>query len=52
MTPDIGRAGSINTGGNMSLPIKLRQFCAVLCMPGFSLTASAVFAQSGNGKPP
>ena len=36
----------------MPFTLKLRQFCAVLCMAGFSLTATAAFAQSGNGKPP
>jgi hypothetical protein len=36
----------------MPLSLKLRQFCTVLCMASFSLTAPAALAQSGNGKPP
>src|SRR5450759_2639411 len=36
----------------MPFTLKLREFCAVLCMAAFSLTATAAFAQSGNGKPP
>ena len=41
----------------MPFTLKLRQFCAVLCMAAFSLVvlsfaATAAFAQSGNGKPP
>jgi hypothetical protein len=35
----------------MPLPVKLRQFVAVLCMASFSLTATVALAQSGNGKP-
>jgi hypothetical protein len=31
---------------------RLRQFCAVLCIAAFSLTATAAFAQSGNVQPP
>jgi hypothetical protein len=31
---------------------KLRQFIAVLCVAAFSVTATAAFAQSGDGKPP
>ena len=51
MKPDIGRANSINTGGNMPLPIKLRQFFAVFCVTAFSLAATAATAQNNNGKP-
>jgi hypothetical protein len=47
--PAIGRAGFINIGGKMPLPLTLRQFCAVLCTVAFSLTASAALAQSGGG---
>ena len=35
----------------MSFNLNLRQFCAVLCMAAFSVTATAASAQSGNGKP-
>ena len=45
------RAGSINTGGKMPLPIKLRRICAVFCMAAFSLSATAALAQDNNGKP-
>ena len=41
----------------MPFSLKLREFCAVLCMAAFSLmvlslAATAAFAQSGNAKPP
>jgi hypothetical protein len=52
MKPGIGRASSINTGGKMPLPLKLRQVLAVLCMAAFSLSAIPAFAQNSNGKPP
>ena len=52
MKPDIGRANSINTGGNMPLPIKLRRFFAVFCVTAFCLAATAATAQNNNGKPP
>jgi len=35
----------------MSFSLNLRQFWAVLCVAAFSVTATAAFAQSGNGKP-
>jgi len=35
----------------MSFSLNFRQFCAVLCTAAFSFTATAAFAQSGNGKP-
>ncbi len=32
--------------------VNLRQFCIVLCVAAFSVTATAALAQSGNAKPP
>ena len=46
-----GRAGSINTGGKMPLPVKLRRFFAVFCMAAFCLGATVATAQNNNGKP-
>lgn len=36
----------------MPFMLKLRRLLAALCVVAVSLTASAAFAQSGNGKPP